>query len=1085
MKKIFFAVLTIIMFLICTEGVFAQDYYSIQPGELWYDNNGGHIQAHGGCVIWDEITQKYYFYGEARKTSIIPSDIKWLANAGERIGVSCYSSTDLYNWTYEGLALKVLNYYTGNYPESDIQPYRVLERPKVIYNEKTGKYVMWLHVDYSDYSYARAGVAVSDSPTGPFKYLASYRPNGKMARDMTLFVDDDGTAYLYASGDNNKTMYCHKLTDDYLGIEGTYTKLFENWQREAPAVFKYKNRYFMVNSGCSGWDPNKADSAVAYNPMGPWYSKGNPCEGDDADITFGGQSCYVFPVDKDNGKFIFMADIWRPSNHSDSRYIWLPIEFTGSETFKIEWKDEWTIDGWVDETGVDQVNNITLKPGDVYKTRINSITGETPHILSLEGDTDKIDMELNGSELTFYALDTGKISITIRVGGGGYDGAAVTFTVEATNIGARAYIGENGVVMINAKDALKNSEVAFNSTRDYHYWSETETGLEILPDRSGEWRDTDKRNEAPCLYYRVFIAEPGDYYVALNTSHPDISGNSLHIGVDGEYLFTSTGEDNVGENMWLSDDVWKINFPRADAYIINVWGREDGSEINKICLSNEKIEDYDAYSVSRVTLAKQSTEYLSGNDKIELDLKYNEKISSILTENIPFKSYFGTSVTYSGGSVISKDGTVNRPNRGESDEYITLTAIYEADGETVNKDYNVLVPAESEDYLSTASFGTINVGSIKDRGYISFDLIVKEASDGMMAFCSTDETPTDWGDYPITFRIRPDNFFDARNLGDYAKTEEIEYRTDITYHVFLDVDVTNQVYSVYVTDDYGNSGTVAKDFSFRFKADEIGKVTVRAGNYVSGGLFTVKNIVVSDLGVRVFNLYADEDATTGTVMYYDDEPLKLYTAFYSDEGELIGLGTTILSEKGVQLITSNTPEGTKKVRLMVRTGDVITPIGESMARYKAEPVFERAVSSNQNENAFLDIPAKTEAAVYDFTFTDNGSEDSGIILGDSNVLNSSSRNYFATGSIVILFANGEIYTRDNESKTKVADYTVGEAVSVKIEAGVLSDTYNLYLNGVLVAENVNFRVEAEYIDTLALVENKGGEMFEVNNFTVK
>lgn len=1084
MKKIFVIFLTIISVLICSQVVFAQDYYSIQPGELWYDNNNGHIQAHGGGVIWDDNTQKYYWYGEARKTSKIPSDIKWLADAGERIGVSCYSSTDLYNWNYEGLALKVLNYYTGNYPESDIQPYRVIERPKVIYNEKTEKYVMWMHIDSSDYSYARAGVAVSDSPIGPFKYLGSYRPNGKMARDMTVFVDDDGTAYLYASGNENMTMYCHKLTDDYLGIEGTYTKLFENWQREAPAVFKYQNRYFMINSGCSGWEPNKADSAVAYNPMGPWYSKGNPCVGNNANYTFGGQSTHVLPIDRENGKFIFMADIWRPNNHSDSRYIWLPIEFTGYETFKIEWKDEWSIDNWVDKTRIDETPNITLKPGDVYKTRINSSTGETPRIVSLEGDTDKIDMELNGGEFTFYALGTGKINITIRVGGGGYSGAVTSFTVEATNIGARAYLEDDGKVLINAKDALNNSEVAFYSTRDYHYWSETETGLTILPDRGGEWRDTEKRNEAPCLYYRVLITEPGEYYVALNTSHPDISGNSLHIGVDCKYLFTSTGEDNVGENMWLSDDGRKINFPESGAYIINIWGREDGSEINKILLSKEKGVDYDSVTQSRVTLAKQTTEDLSGEERIALDLKYNDKVESVLTSYIDFASYFGTHVTWQ-GECVTEDGKVTQPERGESDEYITLTATYEAEGETLEKEYKVLIPAKSEEYVASESFDTINIGSITDHGYISFDLVVKEASDGMMAFCATSETPTDWGDYPITFRIRPDEFFDARNGGDYAKTEEIQYRTDITYHVFMDIDVTNQTYSVYVADDKGNIGTVAKAFSFRFDADEIGKATVRAGNYVSGGLFTVKNIIASDCGVRVFNLYADENNTTATVMYYDDEPLTLYTAFYSEAGELIKLEPTILSENGVKNISIDAPDGTKKVRVMVRNNDKITPVAESMARYSKGALFENRESSCQDENAFVSIPAEWEWAEYEFSFIDNGSEDSGIILGDSDVLNSSSNNYFASGSIVLLFANGELHIRDDEAKTKVCDYTVGEEIKVKIEAGVLSDTYNLYVNDTLVAENVNFRVKADSIDTLALVENKGGEMFEVNNFTVK
>lgn len=56
---------------------------------------------------------------------------------------------------------------------------------------------------------------------------------------------------------------------------------------------------------------------------------------------------------------------------------------------------------------------------------------------------------------------------------------------------------------------------------------------------------------------------------------------------------------------------------------------------------------------------------------------------------------------------------------------------------------------------------------------------------------------------------------------------------------------------------------------------------------------------------------------------------------------------------------------------------------------------------------------------------------------------------------------------------------------MKIEVGILSDTYDLYVNGALVAENVKFRVEAEIMDTVALVENKGGEMFEVYNFRVK
>ena len=121
----------------------------------------------------------------------------------------------------------------------DLHPSKVLERPKVIYNEKTKKFVMWAHVESADYSKACAGVAVSDSPTGTFTYVGSFRPNGAMSRDQTVFVDDNGKAYQFYSSENNATLYISELTDDYLKPTGRYTRNFVKQSREAPAVFKY------------------------------------------------------------------------------------------------------------------------------------------------------------------------------------------------------------------------------------------------------------------------------------------------------------------------------------------------------------------------------------------------------------------------------------------------------------------------------------------------------------------------------------------------------------------------------------------------------------------------------------------------------------------------------------------------------------------------------------------------------------------------------------------------------------------------------------------------------------------------------
>ena len=57
----------------------------------------------------------------------------------------------------------------------------MIERPKVIYNEKTGKFVMWMHIESPDYEKAHAGVAVCDSPTGAFTYLGLLNRMGQIA----------------------------------------------------------------------------------------------------------------------------------------------------------------------------------------------------------------------------------------------------------------------------------------------------------------------------------------------------------------------------------------------------------------------------------------------------------------------------------------------------------------------------------------------------------------------------------------------------------------------------------------------------------------------------------------------------------------------------------------------------------------------------------------------------------------------------------------------------------------------------------------------------------------------------------------
>ncbi|HPT32005.1 MAG TPA: glycoside hydrolase family 43 protein, partial [Prolixibacteraceae bacterium] len=261
------------------------------PGEIWNDTSGNPINAHGGGILFHQ--GRYYWFGEIKKgkTWLVPGQ-SWECYRVNAAGVSCYRSENLYDWEYLGVALApdTIN------PDSDIHTSRVIERPKVIYNKKSGKFVMWLHIDSEDYRYARAGVAISDKPEGPYTFLESMRPNGQMSRDQTLFQDDDGKAYHIFSSENNATMHISLLTDDYLQPSGMEKRIFIDQSREAPAMFKSKGKYYLITSGCTGWSPNPAMLASADTIMGNWTELFNPCIGPDSDSTFHAQSTFVLPL---------------------------------------------------------------------------------------------------------------------------------------------------------------------------------------------------------------------------------------------------------------------------------------------------------------------------------------------------------------------------------------------------------------------------------------------------------------------------------------------------------------------------------------------------------------------------------------------------------------------------------------------------------------------------------------------------------------------------------------------------------------------------------------------------------------------
>lgn len=377
----------------------AEKYSSFRPGAEWRDTAGQVIQAHGGQVVPatdDHGRRIWYWYGEDRSNGYADSP-----------GVHVYSSYDLYNWKDGGLALRAMNspdqfendkYFSKLYKKytaaqkaivwRDLSTNSVrtdgwakpsiLERPKVIYNKATRKWVMWVHSDgpssptsTSTYARAEAGVAIADSPTGPFRWMDSYRldhvpsdsvpwcgtgssfdPAGGMARDMNLFVDDNGSAYIIYASEENRTMYISKLNRDYTylsarpenAVQGKdFVRTLACNQREAPAMFKSEGRYYLVTSGATGWDPNPARYATSQNILGQFADQGSPISGPGAANTFNSQSTTVIPYDQKQNKFIFMGDRWTPSDLANAPYVWMPMSFGEGGSLSIGPDQEWTL----------------------------------------------------------------------------------------------------------------------------------------------------------------------------------------------------------------------------------------------------------------------------------------------------------------------------------------------------------------------------------------------------------------------------------------------------------------------------------------------------------------------------------------------------------------------------------------------------------------------------------------------------------------------------------------------------------------------------------------------------------------------
>lgn len=300
--------LVLCMFALMSAAMVAQEKEYIVNGTEWLDTEGNVINAHGGGML--KVGEYYYWIGENRRDGVF---------------VSCYRSKDLMNWEFRGHLLT-----RDSHAELDKAN---IERPKVVYNKKTGKYVMWMHYEYGgNYDKARAAVAWSDDIEKPFTYVKSFRPFDNMSRDCTLYRDSDGTAYFLSAARENYDLILYKLTDDYLDVKEQLLTLWPGGHREAPAIVKRGKYYFLMTSGCTGWAPNQGKYAYAKSLTGPWSELKNI--GDN--VTFDTQSTFIVPVEgKKQTSYLYIGDRWDGRRYFNSKYIFFPLSFPNDTTMEL------------------------------------------------------------------------------------------------------------------------------------------------------------------------------------------------------------------------------------------------------------------------------------------------------------------------------------------------------------------------------------------------------------------------------------------------------------------------------------------------------------------------------------------------------------------------------------------------------------------------------------------------------------------------------------------------------------------------------------------------------------------------------
>ncbi|MGN0485500.1 MAG: LamG-like jellyroll fold domain-containing protein, partial [Lachnospiraceae bacterium] len=433
-----------------------------------------------------------------------------------------------------------------------------LESVQMKYIEKANKMIIWAHWEKPDGYADGKALVITGTPGGEFTVHHIYNPLDIQVRDMSIFVDDDGTGYLIAATSKgsegaNHTMRIFKMNSEYNDVTEVTKELFIGQYREFPNMTKRDGYYYLFTSQAAGWYPSQGAYAVTKQISGDWSALRNIGN----TSTFSCQSGWIQSVG-DKGNCVMHAYRWLRSGDTPGTHL-CPMYFANGYAFY----DYCTSFRYSTATGelypVQQGRLLSLnKPALATISAKGADNGTTFYVSNaFDGDyqscfssNDKtwpfalqVDLEhvcdLSNVQISWYMCKGSEAYYTYYIEGSN-DGQNWTKLLDRTDTSSERVSKTYGFTSDALSGTARYVRLTVTNARpqnnpNNNWYSPTVYEVKVFGTPSSDTADTEQISRDPLAYYPLHGAQNG--------AVEDVMGNKGALQVHGNYRFIKDADN--------------------------------------------------------------------------------------------------------------------------------------------------------------------------------------------------------------------------------------------------------------------------------------------------------------------------------------------------------------------------------------------------------------------------------------------------------------------------------------------------------------------------------------------------------------